>query len=192
LNRISDPDSVGVSGSLPGAIRMSSWCADTTRDAVSGHIVLLMTAQKWSVRRLEPQDQERWRELYAGYTDFYEVDQTEEMADRVWQWLHDPGQQSEGIVAVGEDGVIQGIAHFRDFARPLTATTGGFLDDIFVDPGQRGGGAADALFAELRRIGERRGWSVVRWITADDNYRARGKYDQLATRTGWITYDMVP
>jgi hypothetical protein len=37
-----------------------------------------------------------------------------------------------------------------------------------------------------------RGWAVVRWTTADDNYRARAVYDQLATRTTWITYDMSP
>lgn len=64
--------------------------------------------------------------------------------------------------------------------------------EFFVDPDTRGSGAADALLAELKRIGLERGWSVVRWITADDNYRARAKYDRYATRTGWITYDMVP
>ena len=37
-----------------------------------------------------------------------------------------------------------------------------------------------------------RGWSIVRWTTADDNYRARAVYDELATRTTWITYDMTP
>jgi len=31
----------------------------------------------------------------------------------------------------------------------------------------------------------------VRWITADNNYRGRAKYDQHATRTTWITYDMT-
>jgi hypothetical protein len=31
---------------------------------------------------------------------------------------------------------------------------------------------------------------MIRWTTADDNYRARGVYDRLATRTTWITYDM--
>lgn len=49
-----------------------------------------------------------------------------------------------------------------------------------------------ALLNELRRLGEERGWSVIRWITADDNYRARSKYDRYATRTPWITYDMQP
>ncbi len=33
---------------------------------------------------------------------------------------------------------------------------------------------------------------MIRWITADDNYRARAKYDRFAARTPWITYDMEP
>ena len=36
------------------------------------------------------------------------------------------------------------------------------------------------------------GWDTVRWITADDNYRARAKYDQFDVRTTWITDDMPP
>jgi GNAT superfamily N-acetyltransferase len=151
-----------------------------------------MSTNEWSVRPVERGDKQRWRELYAGYAEFYKVEQTEEMASIVWGWIHDPSQQTEGIVAVDSDGYVQGIAHYREFARPLSATTGGFLDDLFVDPHWRGGGAVDALLDELKQVGRRRGWGVIRWITADDNYRARGKYDQVATRTGWITYDMLP
>ena len=84
-----------------------------------------------------------------------------------------------------------GLAHCRPFARPLSATVGGFLDDLFVDPAFRGGRVADALIGRLAEIGRERGWSVVRWITADDNYRARGVYDRLAQRTMWITYDIT-
>ncbi len=49
----------------------------------------------------------------------------------------------------------------------------------------------DALLTELRRVALARGWSVVRWITADDNHRARSVYDRYAERTMWITYDMA-
>jgi len=35
-----------------------------------------------------------------------------------------------------------------------------------------------------------RGWALVRWITRDNNYRARGLYDRLALRSDWITYEM--
>jgi hypothetical protein len=42
----------------------------------------------------------------------------------------------------------------------------------------------------MRSMAAERGWPVIRWTTADDNYRARSKYDRLATRTMWVTYDM--
>jgi GNAT superfamily N-acetyltransferase len=94
-----------------------------------------------------------------------------------------------GLVVEGPEGIV-GLAHYREFARPSSASVGGFLDDLFVDPSTRGTGVVDALLAALRNIGGTRGWTVIRWITADDNYRARAKYDQQARRTPWVTYDM--
>ena len=141
----------------------------------------------------EPQDADfaRWRELYRGYAEFYEVAQTDEQAARVWSWLHDPAHEQRGLVVRDRAGRAIGLAHYRPFARPLRASVGMFLDDLFVDAAARGSGAVDALLARLREIARREGWDVVRWITADDNYRARSKYDQVATRTPWITYDMA-
>ncbi|MFJ7264128.1 GNAT family N-acetyltransferase [Streptomyces globosus] len=142
------------------------------------------------IRPVRAEDFAQWRALYRGYADFYEVDQTEEMAATVWSWLNDPGHEVSGLVAEAADGRLVGLAHYRPFARPLSATTGCYLDDLFVTPESRGSGAADLLLTALRDLAAERGWSVVRWITADDNHRARSKYDQLATRTMWITYDM--
>ena len=66
----------------------------------------------------------------------------------------------------------------------------GRLDDLYVVPAARGTGAVDAILKALREIGRQRGWSKIRWVTADDNYRARSKYDQVAARATWVTYDM--
>ena len=145
-----------------------------------------------TVRAVRLDDYQAWRPLYAGYAEFYRVEQTDEMADRVWGWLHDPDHELEGLVAVDATDRPIGLAHFRRFARPLSATTGGFLDDLFVASDHRGRGAADALLGELRRIAGQRGWSTIRWITAEDNYRARAAYDRVATRGRWVTYDMAP
>lgn len=142
------------------------------------------------IRRPEAGDRSDWDRLYRGYADFYRVTQTEAMRDRVWGWLHDPAHPTEGLVAQAGDGGLIGLAHFRPFARPLSATTGGFLDDLFVDPAARGSGAAEALIRAVADLGRARGWSVIRWITAEDNYRARGLYDRLAERTRWLTYDI--
>jgi ribosomal protein S18 acetylase RimI-like enzyme len=142
-----------------------------------------------TVRPIAPADRARWEELFAGYAAFYKVDQTPQMRATVWGWLMNPGHEVEGLVAVAGDSTLVGIAHFRAFARPLRAVTGGFLDDLFVDPAARGSGAARALIEAAGAIGQQRGWNVLRWITADDNYRARSLYDRVATRTPWITYD---
>lgn len=141
------------------------------------------------VRRVRPEDRAEWDRLYAGYADFYGVEQTEAMRDRVWGWIRDPAHEVEGLVAEGEGGLV-GLAHFRPFARPLSATVGGFLDDLFVAPEARGTGAAQALIGAVAEEGRRRGWSVIRWITAGDNARARAVYDRLAQATPWVTYDI--
>ncbi len=133
-----------------------------------------------------------WERLYAGYAAFYKVEQTQAMRERVWGWIHDPAHEVRGFVAEDAAGRAVGLAHFRPFARPLSASTGGFLDDLFVSPDARGGRVADALIEAVAEEGRRQGWSVIRWITADDNYRGRGVYDRLATRTMWITYDKKP
>jgi ribosomal protein S18 acetylase RimI-like enzyme len=136
-------------------------------------------------------DFEAWSALYAGYADFYQVAQTDGMRARVWGWIHDPAHEMEALVAV-EGGRMLGLAHFRAFARPLTASTGGFLDDLFVSPEARGSGAAQALIDGVAQEGRNHGWSVIRWITAENNYRARALYDRIALRTPWITYDLRP
>ena len=143
-----------------------------------------------SVRAVAAGDQADWARLYAGYAEFYKVVQTDAMRAVVWGWLHDPACELEGLVAVDAAGSVIGIAHFRAFRRPLSASVGGFLDDLFVAPEARGSGAAQALIAATEAIGRCRGWSVIRWITASDNARARAVYDPIAVATPWVTYDM--
>lgn len=131
-----------------------------------------------------------WERLYQQYANFYGVEQTPQMRARVWSWINDPAHEVEGLVAVDADGRAIGLAHFRPFARPLAAATGGFLDDLFVAPEARGSGAAQALLDALADIGRARGWSLIRWITADDNYRAHAAYDRVSDRTKWLTYEI--
>ncbi|NGN67346.1 GNAT family N-acetyltransferase [Streptomyces sp. A7024] len=146
----------------------------------------------WTVDAPAEADFPAWRQLYQGYADFYRTPLPDENADRVWSWLMDPEHEVRGLLVRGEDGVPVGLAHYRPFARPLHTSIGGFLDDLYVDPEARGSGAVDALFGRLREITAEQGWSVLRWITAEDNYRARAKYDQVAKETSWVTYDLTP
>jgi GNAT superfamily N-acetyltransferase len=131
-----------------------------------------------------------WERLYKGYAEFYKVKQTQEMRDRVWNWIQDPAYDVTGFLALDDSGKPIALAHFRPFYRPLMASIGGYFDDLFVDSTARGSGAAQALFAAIAEEGKKRGWSVIRWITAEDNYRGRAVYDRVGTRTKWVTYDI--
>jgi GNAT superfamily N-acetyltransferase len=144
----------------------------------------------FSIRNVSEADHPEWDRLYQGYAEFYQVAQTPAMRQTVWGWINDPHHETRCLVAATPDGPLLGLTHFRPFARPLSATAGGFLDDLFVEPSARGTGVADALIEAVRSEGQRRGWSVIRWITADDNARARGVYDRMAVQTKWVTYDL--
>lgn len=142
------------------------------------------------IRPPQMPDREMWNALYQGYAEFYNVSQTPAMRDTVWSWLLDETTAVHGLFAQNDTGALIGLAHFRPFARPLSASTGGFLDDLFVAPTGRGQGVADALIHAVRDHGVAHGWSVLRWITAEDNYRARSVYDRVADKTKWATYDI--
>jgi ribosomal protein S18 acetylase RimI-like enzyme len=140
------------------------------------------------VRPIHESELEQWRALYRGYAEFYEVDDPH--LDRLWRRIIEEGSV-ECFVAEA-DGALAGFAHVREFVRPLDGGEGGYLDDLYVDPGSRGYGVGAALLEHLRGLARERGWSVVRWITADDNVTAQRLYDRHAQRTPWVTYDMSP
>jgi GNAT superfamily N-acetyltransferase len=143
-----------------------------------------------TVRPISASDHEAWSALYAGYADFYQVVQTPDMRDTVWSWLMDGAHEVNGFIAVGDAGDALGLAHYRPFSRPLSASVGGFLDDLFVTPSARGHDVSKLLIAAVVEVAKERNWSVVRWLTAENNYRARSSYDKVATRTNWTVYDI--
>jgi GNAT superfamily N-acetyltransferase len=147
----------------------------------------------WIARPIEQRDWEAWRRLFIGYCTHYEWEASEEQLRRVWSWIHEE-RTVMAIVAVAADGVGEpvGFAHLRSWVRPLRGEIAGYLDDIFIEPAARGTGVVEALFAAIGAMAISEGWSIVRWTTADDNYRARTTYDRVAVRTGWITYEMDP
>lgn len=146
---------------------------------------------QWSARSPRDADRPVWEELFAAYCDFYERPCDREHRERVWSWIE--AGTIRCVLAVpaaspAEDAV--GLAHVRPCPSPLRGATIGYLDDLFVAPAARGSGAFETLIGALRELGAAEGWALVRWITAADNDRARAAYERVATRTGWVTYDL--
>jgi len=135
-------------------------------------------------------DRQDWEELYYGYAEFYEVPMNQEILDAVWAWIFDARKSFYALIAKSDDGKAHGIMHYREMASPLRGKLVGFLDDLYVNPKSRGQGVVDALFQALAESAKRKGWPYVRWITAENNYRARRVYDKIAEKTQWITYQL--
>lgn len=137
-----------------------------------------------------PQFKADWRRLFDGYNVFYKRQPSDEVSEAVWAWLNDPGHDEEGVLAL-LDGKPVGLAHFRRQPRPGFGVDIGFLDDLFVDPQVRGQSLGRKLIEHVAAVGRARGWGLIRWTTADDNYTARILYDRLAKKTTWNLYEMV-
>ena len=112
------------------------------------------------------------------------------MRATVRAWLHDSSHELNGFIAVNDTGEVVGLAHYRPFSRPHSASVGGFLDDLFVTPSARGQEVSKKLIAAIVQVAGEKNWSVVRWLTAENNYRARSTYDKIATQTKFLTYDI--
>ena len=161
----------------------------TTKD---GRPHLVAKAAGYTLVPATRADLTRWRHLYRQFAEHYGVPVREEHQDLIWSWLMDSEHPLNCLLAKDAEGVAHGLAHYRPFTRPLAGSVGCFLDDLLVDHDARGSAVADALLYGLKQIAADNGWTVVRWITADDNHRARSVYDHFASRTMWVTYDMVP
>ncbi|MET0967546.1 MAG: GNAT family N-acetyltransferase [Nakamurella sp.] len=150
-----------------------------------------MTAAEIVVRPARTADADQWADLYRAYRAFYQLEFDEQVVNRVWAWVADPLHEVNSMVAV--NGVeLVGLANHRRFARPSSGSVGLYLDDLFTASTARGLGVASALLEALSQLAVRDGLSVVRWITATDNHRARRLYDRTASLTKWVTYDLFP
>ena len=130
-----------------------------------------------------------WLDLYEKYAEFYETPLTDQKALLLWSWLTAPDHEEDGLVAIEGERLV-GLAHFREFARPLEADRGLFLDDLYVADENRGKGVGHALIEAVRQRAVERGLGVVQWITAHDNRTAQNVYDSVASRTSWVTYEI--
>ena len=142
-----------------------------------------------SVRKIQLKDKEQWQELYKGYANFYKVEMNTQILETVWSWLHNKNHELNGIVYEIDENIVA-LAHYRRMPRPLKGQDIGFLDDLFVEPIHRGKKIGEKLLNELKNISKSKEWGLIRWLTRDDNLRAKALYDRVAKKTSWDLYEL--
>ena len=141
------------------------------------------------IRDIKIEDKENWRILFQGYANFYQVEINDNIINTVWKWLHTPEHELQGIVGEINNKVIA-FAHYRRMLSPLRGKDIGFLDDLYVLPECRGQQIGEQLIIRLKQISIEKKWNLVRWITRDNNVRAKKVYDKVSNLTNWDVYEL--
>jgi GNAT superfamily N-acetyltransferase len=140
------------------------------------------------VRRIEPRDEARWRELFDGYCLFYKRTPSDALASHTWARIMDKAVPVHAIVAEhGSHGVV-GIANYLVHEHTLGLTPACYLADLFVDPSQRAAGVGKRLIEWLAAEMKRERWTRLYWHTRANNYRARGLYDKFTPHSDFVRY----
>lgn len=94
-----------------------------------------------------------------------------------------------GLVAE-VDGEIIGIAIWFHSFSTWTGKNGIWLEDLFVDPDHRGGGAGKALLGRLAQICQEQGLTRLEWCVLKWNEPSIGFYRSLGAtaQDEWETY----
>jgi len=141
-----------------------------------------------SIRRIEARDERRWRELWDGYTRFYEREPVEAVTRHTWSRIMDPASPVFAIVAERAGEGVIGMANCILHDNTSTLAPVCYLQDLYVDPEMRAAGTGRQLIEWLVAEMRARGWSRLYWNTREDNYRARGLYDKFTPHSGFLRY----
>jgi GNAT superfamily N-acetyltransferase len=135
-------------------------------------------------------DESDFRNLWAQYLAFYDVNLAPAVTDATWARLMDEGSPVKARLAV-LDGRIQGFAIHLHHPSTWVATEDCYLEDLFIAPEARGKGLGRALIDDLITLARHKGWSRLYWHTDEDNTRARALYDQYVASDGHVRYRMT-
>jgi GNAT superfamily N-acetyltransferase len=131
--------------------------------------------------------------LVRAYCDFYRSTPSDEALLTMSRALiADPTREGLQFMARRDGGEVVGFATLFWSWETNAGGRIGVMNDLFVAPQARGGGAAEALIDACRERCRRRGAVRLSWQTALDNHRAQAVYDRVgATREQWLDYSLA-
>jgi GNAT superfamily N-acetyltransferase len=151
--------------------------------------VALMAHSNLKVRPLAPHDKTHWTPLFLGYIAFYKASVTPAVVETTWQRLMSGAEGvHRGLVVVDQSDIPFGIAHLLFHRSTWSETWYCYLEDLFVSPDARAKGAGKALIEAVYAEADQMSATRTYWTTQEFNYRARGLYDQVATKSPFVQY----
>ncbi|MGN6723026.1 MAG: GNAT family N-acetyltransferase [Marmoricola sp.] len=142
------------------------------------------------ITALRPEDHDEWLELWKDYLAFYETELEDATTETTFGRLSTADPTMHGALARDADGRAVGLVHWLAHAATWDPTGYCYLEDLYVSEDARRTGAGEALIEYVRGWAQQHGSSKVYWLTAETNAVARRLYDRVATRSGFIHYEI--
>jgi GNAT superfamily N-acetyltransferase len=145
------------------------------------------------IRPATPEDVELIERLIRGLAEYEKLlDQVSLETEALRASLFGARPYAEVLIAE-EGGEAVGFALFFHNFSTFLGKPGIYLEDLFVLPEKRGGGAGKELLRALARLAVERGCGRLEWAVLDWNTDAIGFYERLGARPNseWTTYRLA-
>jgi GNAT superfamily N-acetyltransferase len=132
--------------------------------------------------------------MIAAYQRFYRVKDIDEERNRTFFRRFLAPSEAGLLLGARAEGRFRGYACLYWHFNSLIAAETVLMNDLFVEPDDRGLGVGRALIEAAREVARARGAAQLEWVTAFDNHTAQRLYDSTdAERSaGWIEYELGP
>ena len=144
-----------------------------------------------AIRAARPADLPRIWEMLHGLAVYERLDhEVSGTPGRLGEDLFGPRRRIDCLVAEAGDALVGYALYFPTYSSFRTAPVM-WLEDLFVEPGERGRGTGRALMAALARVALERGCQGLGWLVLDWNRPSIEFYEAVGARPadgGWIEY----
>ena len=139
----------------------------------------MTNATSFTLRAAEPRDVDAIVDLIRGLAEFERLTHLLEVtADKLALHLFGARPVVEAVVAERARRVVAFALFFTNFSTFL-GRPGLYLEDLYVEPDQRGNGIGQALLAHLARLAAERGYGRFEWSVLDWNEGAIRFYRRM-------------
>lgn len=143
-----------------------------------------------TLHALTAQDFDDWNPLWQAYLVFYESQLSDEVTRTAFARMTDPAEPAGGFLARDSKGHAVGIVNWIDHRSNWAIGNSCYLQDLYVNEAGRGLGTGRALIEAVHEAARTRGCAKVYWQTHETNETAMLLYDRIATKSGFLVYNL--
>ena len=139
------------------------------------------------IRQVTAADHAAWLPLWQAYLKFYNTELPDAVSQSTWQRLIDASEPTHSALA-WQDGKAVGMVNFIYHRSNWSIENSCYLQDLLVDPSQRGTGVGRKLIEFVYVTAKADGCCKVHWLTHETNATAIQLYERIAERPGFIQF----